>query len=294
MSKSAISNIRSSIFLYGPSGSGKSTVGKILAESLNIAFIDLDLEIETQSGVPIPEIFAIEGESGFREREHQALQKTFTSQEKVVALGGGALTIPRNRELAEANGQVILLKAPSEILLSRLQDDSIERPLLSPSPPNNLPMGEGEPAEDKLNALLEQRGEHYASFPAQIETDGKSPTEIAWEIQVALGVFISKGMESRKHPAYDVRVQSDGLGALGEMLLARGLRGPVAVVTDENVGGHYLAIATAALANAGFETCEVTIPAGEEQKNLETITQLWGAFSAAKIEIGRASCRERV
>ncbi len=286
MSKLAINNLRSSIFLYGPSGSGKSTVGKILAKNLNIAFVDLDLEIETQSGVPIPEIFASEGESGFRKRENQALQKALTSQKKVVALGGGALTIPGNLELVEANGHVILLKAPPEILLSRLRDDSIERPLLSQSPLPHLPMGDEELAEDKLHALLEQRGEHYASFPVQIETNGKSPAEIAWEIQITLGRFFVKGMESRKHPAYNVRVLSGGLDSLGEMLVARGLNGPVAVITDKNVRGHYLTVVTEALANAGFETNGVTIPTGEEHKTLKTVTQLWEALSSVKIERG--------
>ena len=70
MNKSTINNQQSTIFLYGPSGSGKSTAGKILAERLKLPFIDLDLKIEAQSGMLIPEIFDTEGESGFREREH--------------------------------------------------------------------------------------------------------------------------------------------------------------------------------------------------------------------------------
>ncbi len=70
------------------------------------------------------------------------------------------------------------------------------------------------------------------------------------------------------------------------MLLARGLRGPVAVVTDENVGAAYLERVTGALTNSGFETCAVTIPAGEQYKTLETVSQLWESFSSAKIERG--------
>jgi shikimate kinase / 3-dehydroquinate synthase len=264
----------SSIFLYGPSGSGKSTVGKILAGSLNLPFVDLDLEIEAQSKMPIPEIFAAEGESGFREREHQALRGVLTPEEKIVSLGGGALTIPRNRKLAEANGHVILLKAPAETLLARLRNDSIERPLLTGD------------AEDKLLALLERRGEHYASFPMQIETDGKSPAEIAWEIQVLLGCYHLRGMASAKHAGYDVRVQSGGIDHLGQLLLARALRGPVSVVTDENVGAAYLSRVIKSLTKSGFEAHEVTIPAGEQHKTLETISSLWKAFSTAKIERG--------
>jgi len=260
------------IFLYGPSGSGKSTIGKILAESLNRPFVDLDVEIEAQSGMSIPEIFASEGESGFREREHQALRGMLTPEERIVALGGGALTIARNRELAETWGQVILLKAPPQTLLTRLRADSIERPLLTGD------------AEDKLRALLERRGAHYASFPIQIDTDGKSPAEVDWEIQVRLGLYHLRGMESRKHPAYDVRVQPGSIDHLGEMLQARGLHGPVAVVTDENVGVAYLPWVTQTLTNSGFEAHGITIPAGEQYKTLETVADLWEAFSSAKIE----------
>ncbi len=191
----AVNRLSSIVFLYGPSGSGKSTVGKILAESLNLPFVDLDLEIESQSGRLIPEIFAAEGEFGFREREHQALRGVLSPGEKIISLGGGALTIPENRELAEAHGRVVLLNAPAETLLARLRGDHNERPLLTGD------------AADKLRALLERRGEHYASFSAQIDTENNSPAEVAWEIQVARGMFRVQGMQSRKHPAYDVRVQ---------------------------------------------------------------------------------------
>ena len=142
----------STIFLYGPSGSGKSTVGKILADSLNLSFIDLDLEIEAQSGKPIPEIFAAEGESAFREWEYWVLERVLTPGEQIISLGGGALTINRCRELAEAHGQVVMLNAPPETLLSRLRDDSVARPLLAGD------------AEERLRSMLVRRGEHYASF----------------------------------------------------------------------------------------------------------------------------------
>jgi 3-dehydroquinate synthase len=282
MNKPTTTNLRSSIFLYGPSGSGKSTVGQILANSLDTTLIDLDLEIEAHSGMSIPAIFTNEGETGFRERERQALLKALSSQAKVIALGGGALTTPKNRELVESNGQVVLLQAPLNTLLSRLQDDSIERPLLSSS----AEKGKMDIAKDKLGALLEHRSAHYESFGTKLETAGKSPKALAWEIQVLLGRFHLRAMASVKHPGYDVVVQEGGIEAIGEMLAAGGLRGPVVVVTDENVGVHHLPNVITSLEKAGFKSSGITIPPGEEHKTLRTISQLWEAFAAAKIERG--------
>lgn len=271
---------QANIFLYGPSGSGKSTTGRVLAANLNQAFLDADELIETQSGMTIPEIFAREGETGFREREKQALQRALAAGGKVVALGGGALTTPENRTWVQAAGEVVLLNAPLETLLSRLQKDSLERPLLTRSP------GTGSSSRDHLRDLLARRGKHYASFPVRVETEGKSPAQVAWAIQRSLGRFHLRGMASRKHPGYDVRVQPGGLDRLGLGLQAGGMKGPVAVVSDENVAGFYLSRVIASLIEAGYPAKGITIPAGEAHKTLETLSALWEAFLGAKIERG--------
>ena len=93
------------IFLYGPSGSGKSTVGNVLAQALDLPFIDLDIEIENTIGQGISQFMTERGESTFRDKETNALQKVVASAESVIALGGGALLREENRSLAEKNGQ---------------------------------------------------------------------------------------------------------------------------------------------------------------------------------------------
>ena len=133
------------IFLYGPPASGKTVTGLRLAESLHLPFYDLDEVIETQAGSSIPQIFAAEGEAGFREREAAALKGLLNWQRGVVALGGGALLRPENRRLAEAAGTVVCLSASFETIVERLGGGDGERPLL-----------EGE-AQDQLRKLLEQR-----------------------------------------------------------------------------------------------------------------------------------------
>ncbi|MBL7162806.1 MAG: 3-dehydroquinate synthase [Anaerolineales bacterium] len=274
MTKKSVFRHLSSVFLYGPSGAGKSRVGELLAKNLHLPFVDLDEEIEARSGMWIPEIFATEGESGFREREQQMLRRVLSLGEQVIALGGGALTVPASRELVESLGRVVLLNAPPKTLLKRLKSDDNQRPLLA------------DDAEKDLSALLAQRKEHYASFALQVNTSEKTPEAAAWDIQVQLGIFHLRGMATNQLPGYDVRVQPGGLYHLGEMLKARDLRGPVAVATDENVGELYLARVTEALTNSGFETYGITIPAGEAHKTLGTVSKLWDAFLSAKIERG--------
>ncbi len=274
MSSQSTASGQRPIFLYGPSSAGKSSIGSILAQNLNLPFVDLDQEIEARSGMSIPEIFTSDGETGFRERERATLRGVLTRGERVIALGGGALTTPENRQLVESMGRVILLSAPAEVLLQRLKSDPVQRPLLAGD------------AENGLRSLLKKRQAHYNSFPFKIDTSQSSVEKIAWDLQIELGLFHLQAMATPQLSGYDARVQAGALDGLGEMLAARDLRGPVAVVTDENVGELYLAKATAALTNSGFETHGITIPAGEAHKTLDTVAKLWDAFLSEKLERG--------
>ena len=281
MSNSKILNPKEKIFLYGPSGSGKSTVGRILASNLNIPFIDLDNEIEVQSGCPIPVIFAQEGESGFREWEKQVFGTLLPPGECIVALGGGALTNPKIMENASIQGHIVLLTAPAGTLISRLMKDTESRPLLS-----SEEMGADKNLSKNLQDLLTHRADHYAGFPIRVDTNGMTPQDVAWQIQARLGAFHLKAMANKKHLGYDVRVQPRGLIRLGQALRDRHLRGPLIVVTDVNVGAIYLDQVVESLREYGYDTREITIPAGENHKTIPTVMGLWEAFIAAKIERG--------
>jgi 3-dehydroquinate synthase len=270
----AMSKYQLSIFLYGPSGSGKSTVGRILANKLNLPFVDLDDEIESTSGMDIPSIFVREGEAGFRGREADALREIADELPQIIALGGGALTNPVNLDLVQENGEVLVLGAPLDTLLQRLKNDTVIRPLLNGD------------ARGRLAELIDRRKDHYQSFPNQVDTTDKEPGEVAWEIQVQLGRFHLRGMASSKHPAYDVWVQAGGLDYLGGHFLSRDLRGPIALVSDENVGSLYMTRVEGALRKAGYTTASKLIPVGEAHKNLETVQQLWDFYLSARIERG--------
>jgi 3-dehydroquinate synthase len=259
---------QSSIFLYGPPGSGKSRAGQALASDLALPFIDLDAEIERASGMPITQMVETQGEAAFRERERQALAAAAQSGPAVVALGGGALLDPANRAAAEVHGQVVCLGASFETLLARVSTEADTRPLLA----GDLP--------GKLSTLLARRGEHYASFPLQLSTDGLSPIEVAWQVQVALGRFFIPGDGG----GCPVTLKAQGLAACGEALKARGLKGPVALVSDENVAPLHAAGAAESLRECGYTIAEIVIPAGEAHKTVDTVSRLWTGYLAAGLE----------
>src|SRR5579862_8412322 len=81
---------KSSVFLIGPMGSGKTAVGRYLARALKFPFHDSDAEIERRTGVDIPFIFDKEGETGFRQREREAIESLTGLDSIVLATGGGA------------------------------------------------------------------------------------------------------------------------------------------------------------------------------------------------------------
>ena len=118
------------IFIVGPMASGKSTLGKKLAQTLNIDFIDTDKEIEKKAGAEISWIFEVEGERGFREREGKVLNKSINKEDVVISTGGGIVTVKKNRDLMTAKGKVVYLKTPLEIQLKRTEKDK-KRPLLA-------------------------------------------------------------------------------------------------------------------------------------------------------------------
>ena len=115
-------------------GSGKTSVGKLLAKRLDKAFCDSDQEIESATGVRIPVIFEIEGESGFRARETRMLAELTARSDIVLATGGGAVLSEENRALLSGNGIVVYLRAAVSDLWQRTRHDK-NRPLLKTAEP---------------------------------------------------------------------------------------------------------------------------------------------------------------
>lgn len=104
------------IILIGMPGCGKSTIGRRLARLLNRPFVDADNVIAEAAGKSIPEIFADEGEAGFRERETNVLAELGKRSGTVIATGGGCVTRPENYPLLHQNGVIIWLRRSLEQL----------------------------------------------------------------------------------------------------------------------------------------------------------------------------------
>ncbi len=115
--------------LIGLPGSGKSTIGRRLAKAMGIALLDTDAEIERRTGRTIAEIFADDGEPGFRRIEEEVIREALHDHDGVLSLGGGAVTTPGVREALAGHTVVYLEISASEGV--RRTSGSTTRPLLA-------------------------------------------------------------------------------------------------------------------------------------------------------------------
>ena len=156
------------IYLVGFMGSGKSTVGKILAEKLNMKFVDIDKLIEEKEGMKIKDIFEQKGESYFRELERKQIEAIVNQEGLVVSTGGGLGANLDNMNLMKKNGDVVWLDVSLNTVLDRLKNDQ-DRPLLK------------QPIE-KIKQLFEERKNVYRLANIRINADKKTPSQIVEEI----------------------------------------------------------------------------------------------------------------
>jgi shikimate kinase len=122
------------IFLVGPMGAGKSTIGRLLAKTLGLQFLDSDKEIEQRTGASIPMIFEYEGEAGFRKREAEILAVLTASNPIILATGGGSVILPENQRVLSERGFVVYLQCAVDKQFERTHKDA-NRPLLKTDNP---------------------------------------------------------------------------------------------------------------------------------------------------------------
>jgi shikimate kinase len=158
------------IILTGFMGTGKTEVGKELSRLLNMKLIDVDTEIEKSKNMTINEIFKQFGESRFREIETEMIRKLSEDKNCIISTGGGAVLKQENMDALRENGIVINLMATPETILKRTSN-SDDRPLLQVENPL-----------DRIKELLNFRRPFYKKADLMIDTEGKTPLQIAEEI----------------------------------------------------------------------------------------------------------------
>ncbi len=163
-------------------GSGKSTVGALLAERLELPFIDSDKAIEKVAGKSITEIFSQDGEASFREMEMRFLNELKSHKHSVIAVGGGLPSIDGSIQLMHELGLVIYLNTSLLTLIKRLKDEKQQRPLL-----RDLSDSEFHPfVED----LLSQRVHFYKQAKLIMPNERNSPIELVEKLIKELNKLI--------------------------------------------------------------------------------------------------------
>ncbi len=185
------------IVLVGFMGAGKTTVGNLLAARLELPFADSDRVIEHRAGRPITQIFAEDGEPGFRALEHQVIGELLDGPEMVLALGGGAAEHPQTRDKLSADPvtQVVYLQVGYAQAMQRVAGDK-GRPLL---------------ARPDLAAVYERRLALYARVATlTVPTDDRRPETISQDVLAGLLSFYGPNgqwcpdQEGRSHADRDV------------------------------------------------------------------------------------------
>ena len=158
------------IVLTGFMGTGKTEVGRELSRILRWKLIDVDDEIVKAKKMSINEIFAQFGEPAFRDLETGMIREISKKKNVIISTGGGAVTRHENIDALRENGIVICLTATPEIILKRTSSNS-ERPLLKVEDPLQ-----------RIKELLEIRMPFYQKADIVIDTEAKTPFQIAKEI----------------------------------------------------------------------------------------------------------------
>lgn len=169
------------IFLVGPMGAGKTTIGRLLADRLQLHFVDADKYIEDATGANIPWIFDVEGEAGFRERETKAIDELSQDNGILLATGGGAVTREVNRDLLRQRGVVVYLYATVDQQVERTARDR-NRPLLQNDNPRQV-----------LESLFHVRDPLYREVADIIvTTDNRPPHIVARDIGEQISQYTSQ------------------------------------------------------------------------------------------------------
>jgi shikimate kinase len=165
------------IILCGFMATGKSSVGRRLAEIVHYDFLDLDIAIEAEAGMSIPEIFSSRGEPEFRALESRMVDRIAEKTGCVIAAGGGTIVDPQNLDRLQRRGVIVTLTADIPTILQRVGKGD-DRPML----------GEGD-RQEKIRVLLQKREHAYSKADIIVDTSSLSIDEVARYLLIRLRDF---------------------------------------------------------------------------------------------------------
>ncbi len=291
-----------SLVLVGMMGAGKTSIGRRLAASLGIGFVDADVEIENAAGMTIAEIFARHGEAYFRDGERRVVARILGEGPKVVATGGGAFMNPVTRQRIADGGVSIWLKAEADVLLRRVRKRT-NRPLLHTQDP-----------EDTIKRLIEERypvyaqadftvisrdGPHeymvdsiistlndtlpniarFAEPPAHAVAAQASSTPAAQEAPARITVPVELG--SRR---YEIDIGKGLLAEAGATIARLAPGAACAILTDENVASHHLGTLEQSLAAHGIRSERIIVKPGEASKSWDVFARVCDEIIGSRME----------
>lgn len=172
------SHLKKPVVVIGLMGAGKTKIGGLLADALDLPFVDADQEIESAAGCSVSDIFEIHGETRFRDLERQVLKRLVTGDVQVIAPGGGAVMNEQTAELVFGNALTVWLRADLEVLLERT-GRSDKRPLLRNGDPRVI-----------LQELMEKRYPVYGRADVTVQTEALPPENNLEKVIKALAAYL--------------------------------------------------------------------------------------------------------
>jgi shikimate kinase/3-dehydroquinate synthase len=290
------------IVLAGLSGAGKSSIGRLIADRLNWRFVDTDEVVLEREGATPADLIVSRGERAFRETEEAVVAEVAAGDHLVVATGGGALLIGRNRAALGAKGLLCYLDATSGEIARRLRasDDGVVRPLL------------GEDIEARLRELDDERRPYYNHADVWMPVQGATGVEVEDNAAAAdriIRVWSREGASLLARPQrlerlsgtaparapaaivdtdgerYPIWVGRGELSRLPDRLRMLGLDGRRAfVISDSHVWDRHGSTVAEALDAGGIPGASYLVPAGESSKSQRVASELYRWLAEERAE----------
>lgn len=272
------------IVLTGMMGVGKTTVGKMLAQKLNLEFLDLDEYIEKKIRLKVSQIFMKYGESHFRRLEKKFCKEIALKRNIVISTGGKTLLERENLHVFSSWGVIITLLSSPDRILRRIQREKNERPLLASH------------QSEKFYKIYRKRKPNYLNLPNKIDTTFLNKEEVVEEILKLIKGQVKLGSPDDRFPAISgeayqpivKRLEMNAGGKKSSVIVKKGLTDDIGsclkdiieekrvfILSDKKVFGIHGKKLLKELERANLKSSVFLLHPGERQKNLKTTEKIY-------------------